>query len=108
MRKFNVPSVGASSQEGSSSLPMPSLGFSISDHYEESSVSIIRYCEYVGLTMDREHKLHMYRPFGKSVDLCTILAFASTSILPNCACKLLRSKLNYRSPIHWRPRDYIN
>ena len=108
MWKFNVPSAGASSQEGSSSLPTLSLWISISVHYKESLISIIRYCDNVGLTIDKEHKLYMYKLFGNFVDLCAILAFASTSILPNCAYKLVRSKLSYRSPRRWQPRDYIN
>ena len=85
MQKCNVPSTGASSQGGSSSLPKVSLGISISGHQKESLVSIIGYCDNVGLSMDREHELNMYRPITTSVDLCAILAFASTSILPSCA-----------------------
>ena len=85
MQKANLPSVGASSQDGSSSLPKVSFGISISGHQKESFVSIIGYCNNVGLSMDREHKMNMYRPMVTSVDLCSILAFVSTSILPNCA-----------------------
>ena len=85
MQKSNVPSARASSQDGSSSLPKVSLGISISGHQKESLVSSIGYCNNVGLSMDREHELNMYRPIAMSVDLCAILAFTSTSILPNCA-----------------------
>ena len=85
MQRSNVPSAGASSIDGSSSLPKVSFGISISSHQEQSLVSIIGFRDDVGLSMGGEHELNMYRPISTSLDLCAILAFASNSILPSCS-----------------------
>ena len=52
MRKFFVPSEVASSQEGSSSFPMPSLGLLVSIYCEESTLSVIKFCDKVGSTIN--------------------------------------------------------